>query len=52
VRHWLVTVWREKYHVAVISVTDEKFLAWLRASFRKQKVYRLTVKELSGPEHQ
>jgi hypothetical protein len=48
----LVYVWRGDFHVAVLSVTNAKFLADLKAWIKEQDEYRLTIREMKlGPEH-
>jgi hypothetical protein len=41
----LVGVWRGNYNVAVISVTDEKFLVELQRWIAEQKDYELTERK-------
>jgi hypothetical protein len=49
----VVGVWRGDHNVAVISVSDEKFLNDLKRWIKKQKDYELTLREMTlGPEHQ
>jgi hypothetical protein len=53
VRNVVVTVWRDNYHVAVMSVTDEEFLAELQCWAAMQKTYHLVfVDKQNGLEHQ
>ena len=50
-RSVLVSVWRDGYNSAVISVTDEKFMAALKRWEKSQKEFRLTFRETKlGPE--
>jgi hypothetical protein len=52
-RSVVVGVWRGTHNVAVVSVSDEKFLADLKRWMAKQKDYELTFRENTlGPEHQ
>jgi hypothetical protein len=52
VRSVLVYVSRDGFNCAVISITDEKFLAALKRWAKTQTEYRLTFRESKlGPEH-
>lgn len=47
----VVTVWRDDRHVAVLSVTDERFLEDLKEWVTETSEYRLELVK-HGPKHQ
>lgn len=50
-RSFIVYVWRGDYHIAVASVTDEKFLKAFQEWIAECGGYRLTIREVKlGPE--